>query len=400
MISVLLFLALAAGAVHGQSSADDQAAQLADEGQRALARGDGNTAREDFEKLAKLEPAVAEVHATLAAIDFQQRRYSEAIQQIHAAQKLKPGLPRLGSLLGLSEAGLGDYRAALPLLEPCFRQMADRQLNRMCGLQLLRVHQGLDQDADAVEVALALNRLYPDDPEVLYHTGRVFGSYAYTVMERLHDTAPNSLWMLMAQGEANESQKNYEAAIAAYQHVLVLDPQRAGIHYRLGRMYLARYNEAQKSEDQQSALDQFQQELALDPSDGNARYEVANLEAQTGKLDEARAEYQALVKQIPDFEEALVGLAGLDVQSGEFAAAVPLLVHATELRPGDEVAWYRLSVARRGAGDTAGQKEALAMFRKLHSAAPTTIPKPADSNELTPQALGKLDKLDNQDAQP
>uniref|UniRef100_E6QMR3 Uncharacterized protein n=1 Tax=mine drainage metagenome TaxID=410659 RepID=E6QMR3_9ZZZZ len=385
-----MLIALISGRVRAQS--DAQAAQLAEEGQQALARGDSNTAREDFEKLARLEPGVAEVHATLAAIDFQQRRYDEAIAQIHAAQKLKPGLPRLGSLLGLSEAAEGQYRQALPLLEPCFRQTADRQLNRLCGLQLLRVHQGLDQDADAVEVALALDRLFPDDPEVLYHTGRVFGSYAYTVMERLHDTAPNSVWMLLAQGEANESQKNYEAAIAAYQHVLVLDLRRAGIHYRLGRLYLARYRETEKPEDQQSALDEFQQEIALDPSDGNARYEVANLEAETGNQDQARAEYQTLVKQIPDFEEALVGLGGLDIQAGDFAAAAALLAHATELRADDEVAWYRLSVARRGAGDTAGQRVALATFRKLHSAEPTTIPKPTGS-AVTPQTLDK-------DAQP
>lgn len=395
-----MLIALISGRVRAQS--DAEAAQLAEEGQQALARGDSNTAREAFEKLARLEPGVAEVHATLAAIDFQQRRYNEAIEQIHAAQKLKPGLPRLGSLLGLSEAAEGQYRQALPLLEPCFRQTADRQLNRLCGLQLLRVHQGLDQDADAVEVALALNRLYPQDAEVLYHTGRVFGSYAYTVMERLHDTAPNSVWMLLAQGEANESQKNYEAAIAAYQHVLVLDPARAGVHYRLGRLYLARYRETEKAEDQQSALNEFKQELAIDPADGNARYEVANLEAQKGNLDQARAEYQTLVKQIPDFEEALVGLGGLDIQAGDFAAAAALLVHATELRPADEVAWYRLSVARRGVGDVAGQRAALVMFRKLHSVEPTTIPKPTSSGELTPQALGNLGNLDklDKDAQP
>ncbi len=44
-------------------------------------------------------------------------------------------------------------------------------------------------------------------------------------MEKLHDTAPGSVWMLQAQGEANESEKNWDGAIIAFNHVLTIDPQ-------------------------------------------------------------------------------------------------------------------------------------------------------------------------------
>jgi tetratricopeptide (TPR) repeat protein len=94
----------------------------------------------------------------------------------------------------------------------------------MCGLQLLRAYVGLSRNDDAVETSLKLNKFYPDDPEVLYHTGKVYGSFAYGVMEKLRDIAPGSIWMLQAQGEANESQKNFEAAIIAYDHVLQIEP--------------------------------------------------------------------------------------------------------------------------------------------------------------------------------
>ncbi len=55
-----------------QSDSDSAAAALAEQEQQALAHGDTGTARIDYEKMAKLEPDVTEVHATLAAIDFQQ----------------------------------------------------------------------------------------------------------------------------------------------------------------------------------------------------------------------------------------------------------------------------------------------------------------------------------------
>jgi tetratricopeptide (TPR) repeat protein len=260
-------------------------------------------------------------------------------------------------------------------------------------LELLRIYGDLNRDADAVETSLALNKAYPNDPEVLYHTGRVYGSYAYTVMEKLHDTAPNSIWMLQAQGEANESQKNWDAAIVAFNHVLVIDPNRPGIHYRLGRVYLGRLRESEKTDDRDAAMREFSKELTLNPGNGNAAYELAYLEAENGKVEEATREYEVALQRHPDFEEALVGLAGIDLSSDQAAAAVPLLERATRLRPDDEVAWWRLSQAERATGNRQEQEKALAMFQKIHQIIPGTLRSPTAADEITPQHL-------DTDAQP
>src|SRR5215469_14010468 len=247
-------------------SSDQAAAALAAEGQQAMAQGRMADARASFEKLAHIDPSIAEVHATLAAIDFKLRDYDAAIGEIRTAQKLKPSLPRLDSLLGLSLAELGHFDEALPKLEHGFRQSADPMTRRLCGLQLLRAYTGLGRDSDAVETALALNKFYPDDPEILYHTGRIYGNYAYVVMTKLHDKAPNSIWMLQAQGEANEAQKDYDSAIVSFNHVLAIDPRRPGIHYRLGRIYLSRFRNSQKPDDRESAKREFLAELEIDPN--------------------------------------------------------------------------------------------------------------------------------------
>lgn len=370
-----------------QSSRADEAEQYAAAGQQALARGQFDTAQEAFEKLARLEPGVAEVHATLAAICFKQREYEEAIHEARTAQRIKPDLPKLDSLLGLSLAETGQYRDALPGLEKGFRQTADPEVRRMCGLELLRAYAALNRDPDAVETSLALNRLYPNDPEVLYHTGRVYGSFAWDTMEKLHDTAPNSVWMLQAQGEANESQKNWDAAIVAFNHVLVLDPKRPGIHYQLGRIYLARFRDSQEAKDRDAAMQEFTAELGIDPENGNAKYELANMQADLGNLDEARRQYQQVLQQFPDFEEALVGLAQIDLLQQKATEAVPLLERATRIRPDDEVAWWRLARADRATGDTDGQKKALAEFQKLHRVTPVTLRSSNVVDAVTPQQL-------------
>ncbi len=383
---LLIYVCLVPVAASAQEN--NEAAALASEGRQALAAGNFSQAQVAFEKLARLEPSIAEIHATLAAIYFKERQYEQTIREIHTAQKLKPGLPRLDSLMGLSLSELGRYGEALPDLEKGFRQAGDQVGRRMCGLQLLRAYTGLNRDQDAVATALELNKLYPDDPEVLYHTGRIYGNYAYVTMEKLHDTAPKSIWMLQAQGEANESQKNYDAAVIAFNHVLQLDPHRPGIHYRLGRIYLARFHDEQKAEDRDAALREFEAELGVDPGNGNAAYETATLQANSGNPDEAAKRYMQIIDRYPDFEEALVGLAGVELDSQKPADAVPLLTRATKLRPDDEVAWYRLAQAERAAGNKAAQNKALAEFQRLHQTTPGTLRKPDAAEEITPQTIG------------
>jgi tetratricopeptide (TPR) repeat protein len=393
MMSIQLKLALALAvfcyfslSAWPQTDNQDQAATYAQAGQTALAGGHYLEARQNFEQLAKLEPNIAEVHATLGAIYFKLREYELSVREVRIAQKLKPSLPRLDSLLGLSLSELGQFEEAQPLLEKGFKQTVDLNTRRLCGLQLLRAYTGMGRDADAVETALALNKLYPDDPEILYHTGRIFGNYAYVVMMKLHDKAPNSVWMLQAQGEANEAQKDYEAAIVSFNHVLAIDPRRPGIHYRLGRIYLNRARSTQKQEDRDDAKREFLAEVEIDPGNGNALYELAQIAADENNLDEARKQFEAVVARFPDFEQALVGLGGVYLQSQQGIQAVDPLKRATSLDANDEVAWYRLAQAERAAGHADEAQKALQTFKTLHAAS-SAPNKPPPTDEVTPQQL-------------
>ena len=366
-----------------QSDSQEEAARYAEAGQKALAAGSYPAAQQNFEQLAKLEPNIAEVHATLAAIYFKQREYELSVREVRTAQKLKPSLPKLDSLLGLSLAELNQFDEALPLLEKGFRQTADPEIRRMCGLQLLRAYPGLKRDSDAVETSLALNKLYPDDPEVLYHTGRIYGIFAYTVMTRLKDKAPGSIWTQQAQGELHESQKEYEDAIVTFNHILELDPRRPGIHYRLGRIYQSRFRDSAKPEDREAAQREFMAELTIDPRNGNASYELANIQTDLGNLDEATKLYEEIVERYPDFEEALVGLGGVYLDSQKPAQALAVLERAIKLNPKDDVAWYRIARADRAMGDKEGQQKALATFQELSKAKP--LHRPVADEEITPQ---------------
>jgi tetratricopeptide (TPR) repeat protein len=348
-----------------QTSSQDAIGQFSDQGQRALAEGRYSDAEKAFEKLRELEPHVAEVHANLGAIYFQERKFQQAVGALQEALKLKPGLSKTKTLLAISLSETGRYQEAAAGLEKGFADSSDTATRRMCGLQLERVYSGLQRDADAVAVALQLNRLYPNDAEVLYHSGRIFGNYAYLSAKRLGEVAPTSIWTRLASGEALESQGSYDGAIREYRQVLALDPHRPGIHYRVGRVLLARAKAAGSVDDTPAALKEFSTELELDPTNANAAYELGEAAHTSGNMAEAERHFRQALKYYPDFEQANLGLAATLMNQGKPELARALIQKAIEVDPEDEVAWFRLSQVDRTLGNKIGQQKASAEFLRL-----------------------------------
>ena len=266
MAGTLLLLLWITGPVVAAQQPDARA-RLFQEGARALAEHRYADAVQAYETLQKLSPEVAEVHASLGLSYFQQRKFSEAVPALRQALKLKPALPNVPVLLAMSLSELGQYDEALPGLQKGFAQSADAAIKRAAGLQLQRAYTGLRRDAEAVDVALDLTRLYPKDPEVLYQASRLYANFAFVTLQKLSKAAPGSVWVHLAAGEANESQGMADAALSDYRAVLALEPRRPGVHFRIGRVLLSRSKEGNSdAADLDEALKEFQQELELDPT--------------------------------------------------------------------------------------------------------------------------------------
>jgi tetratricopeptide (TPR) repeat protein len=283
--------------------------------------------------------------------------------------------------MALSERG--EYREALPGLEKGFHQTTDKELRRMCGLRLERAYTSLHSDTKAVQTALDLRQAYPDDPEVLYYSSKVFGNSAFLTAEKLFQVAPESMWGLMAAGEAHESQGDTDTAVRDYEAVLRQDPARPNVHFRIGRTLLARAEGKSDDADVKRAAEEFRAELEIDRSNANAAYELGELCRKQGDGAEARKYFEQAVASYPSFEEAHVGLAATLVTEGEPALAFQHLQKAVELNPEDSVAWYRLAQVDRKLGKSDEQQKALAEFADLRRKGAA-----AQSNaEVTPQRL-------------
>jgi tetratricopeptide (TPR) repeat protein len=219
-----------------------------------------------------------------------------------------------------------------------------------------------------VEVALQLTRLFKDDPEILYHSGRLISNYAYLLTMRLAEVAPASVWMHQAAGEANESIKNYDSALEEYKKVLALAPGRPGVHYRIGRVYLARARPPFSEADAEAqAARAFEQELAVDPTNADAAYELGELSRKAGDLDKARELFTSAVEHYPEFEEGLVGLGRVLVSQGKPELALVPLKKAVAINPKDDVAHFQIYQAYRALGNGAEAQKAQAEFQRLRA---------------------------------
>jgi len=365
---LLLGLCLAGRPVFGQAPEPGGLERYAAEGQKALAERRWADAARAYEKLRELAPETAEVHAQLGMIYFQQHDFARAVPTLRQALKLKPGLPNVDILLAMCLSEIGQFEKALPGLQKGFGQSSDAALRRLAGLQLQRCYTGLGQDDKAVEVALRLTRLYREDPEVLYHAGRLFSNYAYLMTMRLAEVAPTSLFMHQAAGEANESLGNYDSALDEYRKVLALEPGRPGIHYRMGRVFLARARPPHAEADAEpKAAREFEEELRIDPTNADAAYELGEIVRKAGDLDRARELFELAVKSDPDFEQGLVGLGRVLVVQGKADLAVPALARAVSLNPEDDVAYFQLWQAHRALGHREEQEKAQAAFQRLRT---------------------------------
>jgi tetratricopeptide (TPR) repeat protein len=363
LLRIWLCLGLWFGTAWAQQGNEALMQRYAQAGEKALAEQRYDEAAQAFEKLRELAPNIAEIHARLGLIYYQAGRFEQAVPVLRQALKLKPTLPNLDVLLAMSQSELGQFQEALPALQKGFRQTKDAALRRSSGLQLQRAYTGLKQDDKAVEVALELTRAFPQDPEILYHASRLFANFAYLSAVKLSAVAPDSLWLQLAAGEAHESQGHWDSALGAYREALQLNPKHPGLHFRLGRVQLARA--AQDANAEAAALQEFEQELQLDPTNANAAYEAGELQRKAARFDRAAALFAQAVKHYPEFEEALVGWGRTLVSLRQAEQALPHLRKALALNANNEVAWFQLAQAYRALSNVAEQQKAFAEYQRV-----------------------------------
>ena len=167
------------------------------------------------------------------------------------------------------------------------------------------------------------------------------------------DTSKIDAEVLEVQGRTAE-------AIEEYRKILASAPHLSGIHYRVGRLLLARDQEAATAD---AARHEFEKELEINADDAGSEYELGEMARAARQWDAAIAHFGRAVKLDPHFPEAMEGLGKSLISAGSAAEAVAPLERAVKLAPNDPVAHYQLSFAYLRSGRDADAKRELDLYR-------------------------------------
>jgi len=305
--------------------------------------------------------AVAQSDPLLSGLEaFHRGDYASAEREFREA--LKTGAdPRATTFLALTMAATGRCAAAGADLTKSF-ETGEKDLRRLAGLALAQCQITEERLEDAAGVVAKLRADYPADADVLYQAARLHMRAWNDTIYQLYQKAPASFRVNQISGEILEIQGRFPEAATEYRKAIEKSPGTLNLHFRLGRALLMSSHEPANLD---AALKEFEAELALNPADWIAHYQVAQVLLAQQKPQEAATRLARALELNPDFAEALVALGKLRVDEKKNDEAIGLLQRAVKLTPRNEAAHYNLMMAYRNAGKMADARREKAELDKL-----------------------------------
>jgi len=197
--------------------------------------------------------------------------------------------------------------------------------------------------------------------EGAYMAGRVSGLMDETLnaqkyLERVIKAKPDMTEAQALLASVYAKQRNYAAAVTAYQRVIELDPNRASAHLRLGDVYfrMQRWNEAAEA---------LERGLAIESGNKEALFQLGSAYEEARDFVKASGAYERFLKLNP--ENAWSGylrLGSCRMELQQYDQAVVAFEEAQKAQPRDIKINYNLAQAYRKAGQ---YDQAEATFRGL-----------------------------------
>jgi len=276
---------------------------------------------------------------------------SEAIDVYIEAIEEAPGFVPLYCLLGDIYRTIGDYQNAIaeyksaiwldPLNIPAYRHMC-------------QTYEEQGDFDNAIEVYIKLIEILPNMPE--FHSNLANLYYLKGEIKKAiehYQTAitlnPNKVWTsIIAQTLGyvqQQSNKDIDAAISAYQTAYVMTPEDIDIYVNLGSAFYDK-------EDYDNALAVYRTALELNPESAKIHCNLGFLHWGKGDTDEAMKEYELAIKYDKNYDIAYnnLGVIYLD-DLGRIQKACELFQKAIESNTNYALAYFNLARAVTIKGD-------------------------------------------------
>lgn len=277
---------------------------------------------------------------------FNKNQYTAALETFKQALQLSPADARVITYVALTQVALGDCTHVNELAMQSKRN-PDAAIRRLAGLASVRCLAARNQFTDVLPILANLLNKDPNDPDVLYEAANIYNRAFNLTVYELFQRTPASYRTNQLSAEILEGQGRYADAAAEYRKAIEKSPKALSLHVRLARALLL---QSQKPESLEEARKECAAELALNPADPIAEYQLAQILVAEQKALDAAPHFEKAADLRPNFPEALIGLAKIRQSEKQYDDAIKLLQRAIQAAPNLEPAHATLVAVYRDAG--------------------------------------------------
>lgn len=284
-------------------------------------------------------------------IKVQTKGLNEAIDIYIQAIEQAPGFVPLYCLLGDIYRSIGQYDDAITEYKMAIWLDS---LNIQAYRHLCQAYEELGDYDSAIETYQKLISILPNMPDfhsnlanIYYIKGEIKDAVSH--YQAAITLNPNRQWTsIIAQTLGfvhQESSKDLDAAISAYQSAYILTPEDIDIYINLGSAFYDK-------EDYDNALNVYRSALELDPTNAKIHCNLGFLHWGKGDTDEAIKEYELAIQFDKNYDIAYnnLGVIYLD-DLGRFQHAMELFKKSIECNPNYALAHFNLARAVTIKGD-------------------------------------------------
>ncbi len=264
----------------------------------------------------------AEAHFLAGMAFANLRQFLQAIEQLHAAIRLRPDHIKALYNLAYAYQVTGQYAAA----ENYYKQIFH-----------------FDKDYLPAVVGLAkLYRMTNQPGEADIYVRKAVDAYQQSLRQTKGASARSKTYALLAEiyfsaNALDDAEKNLKAAIE-------LTPREPSLHYNLAQMYEAR-------KESLKAIEEYRKEIEINPSSYMAQNNLGLLYREIGQLDRAMEAFRRVLKIIPGDLQASYSLAETDLMANRnLEEARTLAQHVVQQKPDFQPAQNLLAAIERRIG--------------------------------------------------
>lgn len=360
---LLVLIALGLGTASAQSDTGSVEQQIQAHEQKAhvlLSQKKPELAAKEFAAIVALDPHNLDAQGNLGVLLFFQGDYAGAEPHLRATVEQQPDLAKIRALLGMCERHLGKTDLARADLEAAFPLLKEPGIRLEAGLELIEIYSASHELEKAAGVVDVLKQDDPTDPRVLYTAYRIYTDLASEAMLDLSVAAPTSGQMHQAMAHELARQGDLTGAIAAFRKAIAADPGLPGIHFELAEALHASAEPKLQAEAEQ----EYKLAVAANNLDEKALARLGDITADKGDLNGAAAYYRRALVLNPGDADAAIGMAYIDTQKNDAAAAVSLLEQVVAADPTNILAHYRLGSAYRKLNRPEDSKKQMEEYQK------------------------------------